>query len=88
MSYSVEQIKAAQVRWELNLVILQEEERRSVNTLEEYSRTGAAVPKEAFERLRAARTQCNDAFQALMTAIEHSATRKDGPCCKPASSPG
>ena len=75
-AFSVDQIRAAQARWALHLVILQEEEKRIVSALEEYSQAGAALPIEAFERLKASRAQCNEAFQALMAAIERGATRK------------
>ena len=68
-----EQIRAAQARWELQLAILQEEERRIVNALEEHSRRGAALPQELLDRLKAARSQCNEAFQSLMASIERRA---------------
>jgi hypothetical protein len=75
MRYSVEPIRAAQARWNLHLVILQEEERRVVSTVECCSRTGATVPREAFERLKATRAQCNEAFQTLVAAMERGAAR-------------
>jgi hypothetical protein len=65
-----EHIKAAQVRWELQLAILQEEERRIVDALEEHSRHGAPLPREKMNRLKTARAQCNEAFQSLMRSIE------------------
>ena len=76
VAFSVEQIRRAQARWELHLAILQEEEARIVGALEAYSRTGAGLPNEAFDRLKAARAQCNEAFQSLMAAIDRGATRK------------
>jgi hypothetical protein len=75
MAFSVEPIKAAQARWTLHVVILQEEERLIASTLEGCSRIGAAVPKEAIERLKASRAQCDRAFQALIAAMEHGAAR-------------
>jgi hypothetical protein len=63
-------IRAAQARWELQLAILQEEEGRLLNALEEHSRESAAAAQEILDRLRAARTQCNQAFQSLMGSIE------------------
>ncbi len=64
------QLKAAQVRWELKLTVLQEEERRLFSMLEEQSRESAALPQDMLDRLKAARSQCNDAFKLLMGAIE------------------
>jgi hypothetical protein len=64
------QVRAAQARWELELAILQEEEKRLLDALEEHSRRGAALPHEFLERLKAARSQCNEAFQALMASVE------------------
>jgi hypothetical protein len=66
-------IRAAQVRWELQLAILQEEERRVVDALEEHSRRGIALPQKFLDRLKAARSQCNEAFQSLMACIERRA---------------
>lgn len=66
-----DKIKAAQALWELQLAILQEEEGRLINALEDLSRAGAKVPLDLLERVKAARSQCNAAFQSLMTAIEH-----------------
>jgi hypothetical protein len=63
-------IRAAQARWELQLAILQEEEARLLRALEEHSRDKAVVAQEILDRLKAARTQCNDAFQSLMGSIE------------------
>lgn len=63
-------IRAAQARWELQLAILQEEEARLLRALEEHSRDKAVVTQEILDRLKAARTQCNDAFQSLMGSIE------------------
>lgn len=68
---SDEDIKAAQIRWELQLAILQEEERRVVSALEEYSRRGALSPEGMLDRVKTARAQCNKAFQSLMRSIEH-----------------
>ncbi len=64
------QLKAAQVRWELKLTVLQEEERRLFSMLEEQSRESAALPQDMLDRLKAARSQCNEAFKLLMGAIE------------------
>lgn len=75
MTFSLGQIRPAQARWQLHSVILQEEERRVVNALEEYSRTGSRLPRQAFDRLKASRAQCNEAFQDLLAAIERSAAR-------------
>ena len=66
-------IRAAQTRWELKLAILQEEERRVVDALEAHSRRGVALPQEFLDRLKAARSQCNQAFQSLMACIERRA---------------
>jgi hypothetical protein len=74
MTQSNDQLKAAQVRWELNLSILQEEERRLFGMLEEQSRESATVPQDVLDRLKAARSQCNDAFKLLMGAIEDRVT--------------
>ena len=63
-------IRAAQARWELQLAILQEEEARLLRALEEHSRDKAVVAEEIMDRLKAARTQCNDAFQSLMGSVE------------------
>ena len=79
VTFSVEKIRKAQARWELHLAILQEEEGRIVGALEEYSRTGAALPNQALDRFKASRAQCNKAFQALMAAIDRGATRKAVP---------
>jgi len=68
-------IRAAQARWELQLAILQEEEKRLVSALEDHSRRGAALPGEFLRRLKAARSQCNEAFQALMTSVEERGMR-------------
>ncbi|MEZ0309255.1 MAG: hypothetical protein ACAH21_15125 [Ramlibacter sp.] len=65
-----EQIRAAQVRWELQLAILQEEEKRVVDALEEHTLRGVVLPQEFLARLKAARAQCNEAFQSLMVCIE------------------
>jgi hypothetical protein len=70
MPLSDGRIKAAQARWELELAILQEEEKRLMSTLEDHSRRGAALPREILDRLKAARSQCNEAFQALMASVE------------------
>jgi hypothetical protein len=70
MPLSDGRIKAAQARWELELAILQEEEKRVMSALEEHSRRGAALPREILDRLKAARSQCNEAFQALMASVE------------------
>ena len=75
MTVANEKLRAAQVRWELQLAILQEEERRLVTVLEEHSRGGAAVPQELLDRLKAARAQCNTAFQSLMNFIQERITR-------------
>lgn len=64
------QLKAAQARWELNLTVLQEEERRLFSVLEEHSRQAGSPPQDMLDRLRAARAQCNEAFKLLMGAIE------------------
>jgi len=69
------QIKAAQARWELELAILQEEEKRLMAALEDQSRGSAATPLERLDRLKAARSQCNQAFQQLTTAVEERAAR-------------
>ena len=74
MTQSNAQLKAAQVRWELNLSILQEEERRLFSMLEEQSRESATLPPEVLDRLKAARSQCNEAFKLLMGAIEERVT--------------
>ncbi|ROZ72100.1 hypothetical protein [Ramlibacter sp. WS9] len=63
-------IRAAQARWELQLAILQEEEARLLRALEEHSRDKAVVAQEILDRLKAARAQCNVAFQSLMGSIE------------------
>jgi hypothetical protein len=75
MALADEELRAAQVRWELQLAILQEEEKRLVSVLEEHSRGGAAVPQELLDRLKAARAQCNTAFQSLMAFIQQRITR-------------
>lgn len=74
MTQTNDQLKAAQVRWELNLSILQEEERRLFGMLEEQSRESATVPQDVLDRLKAARAQCNEAFKLLMGAIEDRVT--------------
>lgn len=74
MAFTDEKIKATQALWELQLAILQEEERRLVGALEEHSRGGAAVPREVLDRLKAARAQCNEAFQSLMACLEERVT--------------
>ena len=74
MTQSNAQLKAAQVRWELNLSVLQEEERRLFSMLEEQSRESATLPQDMLDRLRAARSQCNEAFKLLMGAIEDRVT--------------
>jgi len=78
MNPTDEKIKAAQALWELQLAILQEEERRLINALEDHSRADAKVPQGFLERVKAARAQCNAAFQSLMTAIEHRIARDAG----------
>lgn len=70
MPQSTAQIRAAQARWELNLTVLQEEERRLFTLLEEQSRKSASLPQDTLDRLKAARAQCNEAFKQLMAAIE------------------
>jgi hypothetical protein len=75
MALTDAQIRAAQARWELQLAILQEEEKRLVNALEEHSRRGSALPLEFLERLKAARSQCNEAFQALMDSVQERGTQ-------------
>lgn len=75
MIHSLEQVRPAQARWQLHSVILQEEERRIVDALEESSRSGSRLPRQAFERLKASRAQCDEAFQDLLVAIERSAAR-------------
>lgn len=70
MPQSNAQIRAAQARWELNLTVLQEEERRLFTLLEEQSRKSASLPQDTLDRLKAARAQCNEAFKQLMEAIE------------------
>ena len=72
-------IRAAQARWELQLAILQEEEARLLSTLEKHSRDGAGTTPEILDRLKAARTQCNQAFQALMGSIEQRIGRDTAP---------
>lgn len=74
MTQSNAQLKAAQVRWELNLTVLQEEERRLFSMLEEQSRESATLPQDVLDRLKAARSQCNEAFKQLMGAIEDRVT--------------
>jgi len=68
------ELKAAQARWELDLAILHEEERRLVQALEAISGNPSAAPHLAVARLSAARAQCNEAFQALMAAIARRAS--------------
>ena len=72
-------IRAAQARWELQLAILQEEEARLLSTLEKHSRDGAATAQEILDRLKAARAQCNQAFQSLMGSIEQRISRDSAP---------
>jgi hypothetical protein len=79
MALSKEQISAAQVRWELHLAILREEERRLVHAVQERSREGEALPVGIVERLTAARAQCDGAFQVLMNSIQDRARRTAGP---------
>lgn len=74
MTQANARLKAAQVRWQLNLTILQEEERRLFSMLEEQSRETATLPQDMLDRLKAARSQCNEAFKALMGAIEDRVT--------------
>ena len=74
MTQSNAQLKAAQVRWQLNLTILQEEERRLFSMLEEQSRKSATLPQDMLDRLKGARSQCNEAFKVLMGAIEDRVT--------------
>jgi hypothetical protein len=74
MTQSNDRLKAAQVRWQLNLTILQEEERRLFSMLEEQSRESATLPQDVLDRLKAARSQCNEAFKLLMGAIEERVT--------------
>ena len=74
MTRSNAQLKAAQVRWELNLTVLQEEERRLFSRLEEQSRESATLSQDMLDRLKAARSQCNEAFKLLMEAIEDRVT--------------
>lgn len=74
MNQSNAQLKAAQVRWQLNLTVLQEEERRLFSLLEEQSRESATLPQDMLDRLKAARSQCNEAFKLLMGAIEDRVT--------------
>ena len=78
MTRSNAQLKAAQVRWQLNLSVLQEEERRLFSMLEERSRESATLPQDMLDRLRAARSQCNEAFKLLMEAIEARVTQAAG----------
>lgn len=87
MTPADEKIRAAQARWELQLAILQEEERRLVSAIEEHSRAGGAVPGEILDRLKAARGQCNEAFQSLMTFIEQRIAR-DGVSAAASRGPG
>lgn len=68
------QLKAAQVRWALKLTVLQEEERRLFSMLEEQSRETSTLPQDMLDRLKAARSQCNEAFKLLMGAIEDRVT--------------
>jgi len=75
MPLSDGRIKAAQARWELELAILQEEEKRLMAALEEQSREGTGTSLERLKRLKAARSQCNQAFQLLTTAVEQRAAR-------------
>ena len=75
MTQSNARLKAAQVRWELNLTVLQEEERRLFSMLEEQSRESGTVPQDVLDRLKAARSQCNEAFKLLMGAIEDRVSR-------------
>ena len=70
MRFNDVQVKAAHARWELQLAILQEEEGRLIDALEQYSRQGAALPQEVLARLKMSRAQCNEAFQALMGCLE------------------
>jgi len=79
MTQSNDQLKAAQVRWELNLSILQEEERRLLGMLEEQSRESATLPQDVLDRLKAARSQCNEAFKLLMGAIEDRVSATQSP---------
>jgi hypothetical protein len=74
MTQSNDRLKAAQVRWQLNLTILQEEERRLFSMLEEQSRESATLRQDVLDRLKAARSQCNEAFKLLMGAIEERVT--------------
>lgn len=74
MTQSSAQLKAAQVRWALKLTVLQEEERRLFSMLEEQSRESATLPQDMLDRLKAARSQCNEAFKLLMGAIEDRVT--------------
>jgi hypothetical protein len=64
-------LSAAQARWELHLAILHEEERRAVGALQAGPVDGPRDPAAALGRLTAARAQCNDAFQSLLSSIAH-----------------
>lgn len=75
MTPADEKIRAAQAHWELQLAILQEEERRLVDAIEEHSRAGSAVPGDILGRLKAARAQCSEAFQSLMAFVEQRIAR-------------
>jgi glycerol-3-phosphate O-acyltransferase len=75
MALTDARIRAAQARWELQLAILQEEEKRLLNALEEHSRREAALPQEFLDRLKAARSQCNKAFQSLMACVQERGVR-------------
>ena len=65
MALTDPKIRAAQAIWTLKLAILQEQERRLVCALEQPSGMGTLTPSEYLASLKAARAQCNDAFESV-----------------------
>jgi len=66
-------VRAAHARWELQLAILQEDEKRLLDALKECSLKRSTLPQEKLDRLKTSRAQCNEAFQALMGCFEEGA---------------
>lgn len=60
--------------WELRRTMLAEAEKRVVERLDVYARSGESFPTDELKKLKEARAECSSAFDMLMSALDEAAS--------------
>ena len=70
---STENVFKAHAVWELRRTVLAEAEKRVVERLDVYARSGESFPTDELQKLKDARAECSSAFDQLMAALDEAA---------------